>query len=359
MTKRIKKIADNIVQAKKKHVKKEDPLRSSNLVSTGSTLLNLALSGHNPYGGYALGTVVHVIGDTNIGKSVLGLSLMAEVCKDKRFEKYGKIYDEPETAMFFPLEKMFGNEIKKVKFIPTDEERKKTPRTVQDWYVDLIDTYRHPFIYVEDSLDALTSEEELEDDHPRKGGYKTEKAKVSSKLFAEIVGKIGANKSLLFIISQTRKNLGKMFGPSDTFTGGQAIKFYRSYEIWLRKRAKIVQKVRGEDREIGNYIIAKVTKNKFVGKKRVVEFPIYDDYGIDDLESCIDWLVKYKFWTKEKGKAKITVHDRSFVSGSKDKIIDFVEANNYEDELRNYVAECWLEMEDETSEGFSHRKAKY
>lgn len=332
----------------------EKPLHLSDckFVRTGSTLLDLALC--ERLGGYPLGTVVHIIGDSTSGKSLLALSMMAEATQDSFFDNYNLIYDEPEAAMKFPLKRMFGPKISRVKFIPED---RTVPRTVQDWHQDLYSTYNpivKPYLYVTDSFDALASADDLSDDRPEKGGYRTEKPIVASLTFPKIVGRIEESKSLLIWISQTRIKFGVSFGNPKTFAGGEAIKFYRSFEIWLHNIGKITKLVRGRPRDIGHWVEAKVQKNKFTGKVRSVKFPIYDAYGVDDIRSMIQWMVDEKFWGKPTTQTISTEGD--FIDGKMDTIVSYIENNGEEQKLREIVAECWLELEGEI---LSERKPKY
>ena len=255
-------------------VANEDPIPRENikeedLISTGSTLLNLACSGFSPYGGFMLGSMVHIIGDSQAGKSLVALTMMAEATRNPRLKDYNLVYEEPEAAMYFPKEGMFGGGFtERVDFIPKDEER-VNPRRVQDWAKDL-ENAKHPFIWVTDSFDSLTSADDLKtkkDDKGKekesgKGGWKTEKAIVASETFPKFIGPLKHYNSLYMHISQTRDNIGVRFGETKTFSGGNAVKFYRVHEIWLAIEHPITIEVRGKKRIVGSDVIAKIKKNK-------------------------------------------------------------------------------------------------
>ena len=348
-------------------VANEDPIPRENikekdLISTGSTLLNLACSGFSPYGGFMLGSVVHIIGDSQAGKSLLALTMMAEAARNSRLKDYNLVYEEPESAMYFPKEGMFGEGFtERVDFIPKDEER-VNPRRVQDWAKSLT-TGDHPFIWVTDSFDSLTSADDLKtkkDDkgkekEPGKGGYNVEKAIVASETFPKFIGPLKANNSLYMHISQTRDAIGVTFGETKSVSGGNAIKFYRVHEIWLAVASPITIEVRGKKRLVGSNIIAKIKKNKLTGKKKIIKFPVYDDYGVDDLGSMIDWMVEEGFWILPKGKQIIEAED-PFPDATRPKLINHIEGNNLEDQLRKVVGECWLELEGEIA---TKRKPRY
>ena len=355
-------MVENIKEAVEKPAKAP---ASEKLISSGCTMLNLALS-DTPDGGYRLGTVVHIIGDTHAGKSLLALHLMAEASINKKLKDYDLIYEEPESAMFFPIKKMFGKEAKeRIQFIPTIAERRKGPRTVQKWHDDLL-AHAVPFVWVTDSFDALTSEEDLKTTDAQgkkkklgKGGFRVEKPIVAKQLFPKMVARTEASESLFVWISQTIENIGVTFGPSKTYAGGSAIKFFRAYEIWLAVVMKIRHEVRGKKREVGAVVRAKITKNKYTGKIREVEFPVYYDYGVDDVGSMVGWMIAEGYWEEEKGEKKKTgriLTEDPFIDGGPGDIVEHIEENNLEDKLKGIVTECWLELEKEIA---TTRKPRY
>ena len=340
---------------------KWDHIDESILVNTGSTMLNLACSGFSPYGGFCLGSIAHLIGDSNTGKSLLALSLMAEAARDARLKDYHLVYEEPEASMFFPLDKMFGSEISRINFIPKDADR-TNPRTVQDWHNYLVGA-EHPFIHVTDSFDALTSADAMrvkkdadgKKKEEGKGGYDTEKAIVASRTYPKIIGPMKANNSFMLLINQTRDDIGNQFGSGKGFGGGNAIKFYRTHEIWLAKFSPITKEVRGKKREIGQNVGVQIKKNKLTGKVRMIKFPVLYDYGVDDIGSIIDWLVEEGFWVLPKGKQIIEAED-PFPDATRPKLISYVEENGLENELKRIAKECWMELEKEIE---IRRKPRY
>ena len=82
-------------------------LSRSDLIPTGSTLLNLSLA-DDPYGGYGMGTIVNLVGDRDTGKTFLALNMFAEVVRDRRFDKYALEYRDIEGKMQIPLVKLFA-----------------------------------------------------------------------------------------------------------------------------------------------------------------------------------------------------------------------------------------------------------
>jgi len=100
------------------------------LIPTGSTLLNCALSG-NPFGGYGKGKVVNIIGDSFSGKTLLALTCFAEVCQQKRFDDYSLILGDVENALEFDIGTLFGGKTKGRVIID------QVPDKIQEWYQDI------------------------------------------------------------------------------------------------------------------------------------------------------------------------------------------------------------------------------
>ena len=320
---------------------------SKALLPTGSTLLNLALR-DTPYGGYVKGTVVNIIGDRSAGKTFLVWTMFAEMIKaGKVYAAYRLIYDEPEAALQFALENLFGKKIKQVVLEQSD--------TIQDYYKRVMKELRSkkPVIDCLDSFDSLTSEEELERDGVGKGGYKTEKAIASGEILRQTVREVKNTESLIIVISQTRENIGVSFGSKKTRSGGKALGFYNTHEIWLR----VVKPIKRKDRDVGVSVEARIKKNKYTGKLRQVEFDILFDYGVDDVGSMIDWMIKEKFWKKAKGdKTGIINTQGDFIDGNRNTLISHIEDNEDERELIALVAEHWREIESDIK---TDRKPRY
>ena len=322
----------------------QPPAGRSDLIPTGSTLLNLALS-DSIDGGFVQGSIVNIVGDSSSGKTFLVWSLFAEMlCRD-RFDGYRLIYDEPEQALQFQLESLFGGKVDRV-------ETNISSITIQDWYRNVMAVTKDesPFVYVLDSFDALTSDEEIERKDVGKGGWKTEKAIASSEILRQIVSKIKRTKSLIVVVSQTRDNIGVSFGEKKSRSGGKALRFYSTHEIWMAVKKHIPRK----KRDVGVRTRVRCKKNKITGKLREAEFDILFDYGIDDVGSMVDWLLEETFWSGG-GRAKVNTNG-DFTDAARDKLIDDIEQNSMERKLQNIVGQCWLEIEEEIK---TVRKPRY
>ena len=94
------------VQVPKVPIAKQLP-PNTDFIPTGSTLLNCAIS-DDPFGGFKIGKIANLVGDSSAGKSMLAVTCLAEVAMYSRFDQFRLIYDEPEAAMEFNMNHLFG-----------------------------------------------------------------------------------------------------------------------------------------------------------------------------------------------------------------------------------------------------------
>lgn len=339
-------------------------------VPTPSTLLNCACSDYPDFA-FLVGSIVNIIGDSWSGKTFLALSIFAELNLLPDFDDYDFIYDDSEYANQFNMEYLFGPETSKRIHPPAWEVTKDEngqshghpiySDTVEDFHCNVRDHLdgKKPFIYVLDSFDALDTDqdrekvEEMREARRRKtkpkGTYGMAKAKGASTLLRNIDDKMSKTDSLLIIISQTRDNLNPLSFKKSTRSGGRALKFYCSHEIWLAAG----QKHESKGRIIGNNVLAKVEKAKLTGKVREAKFAIFHDLGVDDIRSCIDFLVYFEMWKKSKQ----TINAEHFkIKGTMATIISAIEKRNLEPKLKKLVGRLWHQIEDEIK---LNRKKKY
>ena len=330
-------------------------------LGTGCTLLNLACSDRSR-GALPKGSMVHIVGDSHSGKTIEALSSMAEATIDPNFDDYQLVYDDAEAANLFDVKKMFGQKLADRIMPPAKDEKTGEDRpseTVQEFQQNVIRHVKHkPTIYILDSFDAICSKEEVEklqkimDGKKEKGSYGMEKAKSVGQTLRMICRTLKRNGSILIIISQTRDDTDVMSFSTKTHSGGRALKFYAHIQYWLAPGQTIKRTVHGRERIVGRYAVAKVTKTKATGKVREVQFPIYYDYGIDDIGASIEWLISEGFWPKVKGG-----YDAGeFGIASEDKLMKMIEEKGHEQKLRKAVYKAWHVVEDSMK---FNRKAKY
>ena len=341
-----RKKSEEIIESANDTPVKNEVFDRSRLIPTASTLLNLALS-DDPHGGFLLGTINNIIGDSAAGKTFLLWSVFAEAAYDKRFKDHILRYDEPESSLEFDLAKLFGDVV---------EERVETDivsESVEGFHDNVINHADGgvPFLYGLDSMDAISTEEEIDRD-VRKGSYQMTKPKLIGEILRKIVQKVKNTNSAVFIISQTRDAIGVMFGDKKTRSGGKALKFFSTHEIWMAVKGHIKRK----ERDVGVLVRVKVGKNKVTGKLRIVEFPIYYDYGIDDTVSCINFLIEEGRWSKKPKVGTIDTKGDFDFEGKEDGLIAYIEDNDLKEELVQVTAELWNEIEHSIS---TNRKPKY
>lgn len=303
-------------------------------IPTGSTLLNLALS-NDINGGYRTGRLANLIGDSQSGKTLEALSMFAECARIRAFDKYRFIYDEPEAANGFDIQGLFGKEV--ARRLEDDYHSEDVGQFKENILSILTD--KKPFIYVLDSVDSLDGVDGKDD------GYGTSKAKMFSRTLGRICRKLKKTQSFLLLISQTRDNISATFNKK-TRSGGRALKFYASYEMWLA----VIKAIKGKDNIIiGSQAAVKVSKNKTTGNVRTVSMPIYSGYGVDDIGSCLDYLIEHgRGWrcVKKKGEKSKCIHSPLFPSMPRSKLIRYIEDSTENLEaLREAVGELWAEVE--------------
>jgi RecA/RadA recombinase len=331
-------------------------IKLADLVPTGVTELNCACS-DNPFGGYRLGTLVNLIGQYSAGKTVSALTTLAQVANTPRFNDHRLILDDAEHANDFDIEKLFGTKL-------ADRlELDIKSHSVQDYYGNMLDVIGDgtPWIYVLDSYDSLKDSDEDakaekefskkkkkkaegEADTKTKGSFHTGKARIFKRILNHVKGDM--NNCLLMVISQVIQNMDRQnkFQPKFTKTGGEALKHMTFHEVWLSYGDKI--KDTTTKLQIGRWTKCQVTKNKLTGKKRNATWPVYDQIGIDDIASSINYLVRSGWWPKVTSQ---TINAKELeLRATKEKLIQHIESSKeVQKTLKQSVGRCWKHQETE------------
>ena len=327
-------------------------------LSTGCTLLNLAISG-SPFGGFMKGKYYFLVGDSASGKTFFSMTCFAEAAHNKHFKDYRFIYDDVEDGMLMDVDKLFGVEAgDRIESPKLNEEGEPSySKTIEQFYYNLDDALAEgkPFVYVLDSMDSLECEDDIKKFIAQKkayqkgkkttGTYGMAKAKANSVGLRKVLPGLRESGSILIIISQTRDNPNAgMFASKKTRSGGHALRFYATVEIWTALGGKIKKTVHGIKRDIGNKVKINIKKNRMIGKLHEVWTSIYPSHGVDDIGSCIDYLMKEKWWKGTKAKIKAT---ELGVEGKKSALITYIEQDPKRlRKLRRAVCKCWAEVED-------------
>lgn len=349
---------DDIKELKEKLRKKKTEEVPNGFLSTGVTLLNLACSG-NPSGGLLKGCYYLFVGDSASGKSFLARTILAEAARNPEFNNHRFIYDDVENGVLMDTEKFFGKKLVSRLEPPSYREGEVFySSTIEEFYYHVDDACNQekPFIYILDSMDGLTTEDEetqfqaekkaYEKDKDVGGSYGTAKAKKNSAFLRVVCNKIRKSGSILIIISQTRDNIGfgAKFNPK-TRSGGKALRFYATLELWLSSKGSsdYEKQAKNVKEAYGMTAVCKIKKNRIQGKERDIEFPILYDYGIDDIGANVNFLVKRGQWSESKG----VIDAKEFnLKCRKENLIEKIQEQGLEKDLRNLVSKVWQEIEE-------------
>jgi RecA/RadA recombinase len=346
-------------------LKNKKKTRSSEYLSTGSTLLNLACAGKLE-GGFETGDYCYFVGDTTSGKTFLTLSCLAEASINPKFANHRLIHDDVEGGAKMDIVKFFGQKIYDRMEPPGGYDENKIPifsSSIEEFYYHIDDAIKKgkPFIYILDSMDGLSSVAEIEKFEESKNAYRKGKtttgsfgdgkAKKNSTNLRQLLTPLKRLNSILIIISQTRDNLGFGFAKKIR-SGGHALSFYATLEIWSSVAGDIKKKIKGKDRQLGTFCKIRVKKNRQTGRKREITIPIYHSFGIDDIGSCVDFLVE-EHWTK---KGSFILAKELALKLPREKLIQKIEENGLERKIRLLVGKVWQDIEKECT---IKRKSRY
>jgi recombination protein RecA len=294
-------------------------------VSTGSLGLDLALG----IGGLPRGRVVEVYGPESSGKTTLALHVVAEV------QKAGG------TAAFVDAEHALDPSYAQKLGVNLDDLLVSQPDTGEQ-ALEITDTLVRSNavdIIVIDSVAALTPRAEIEGEMG--DSLPGLQARLMSQALRKLTGSISKSKCIVLFINQIRMKIGVMYGSPETTTGGNALKFYASVRLDIRRTGQI--KVR--DEVVGNNVKVKVVKNKVAPPFREVEFDIMYGEGISKLGEIIDLGVKAG--VIEKSGSWFSYNSTRIGQG-RDNVREFLKANKaMADEIEKAVRKNSVKIADE------------
>jgi recombination protein RecA len=254
------------------------PAENIQVISSGSLAIDTALG----VGGYPRGRIVEIYGPESSGKTTLALHAIAEA------QKTGM------TCTFIDAEHAFDPSYAKALGVNLEELVISQPSCGEEG-LEIADTLVRSGamdLIIIDSVAALVPKVELDGnmDENQMGLQ----ARLMSKALRKLTGSISRTNSTVVFINQIRMKIGIIFGSPETTTGGNALKFYASVRMDIRKTGTIKNK----EQIVGNTTVVKIVKNKVAPPFRVANVEIYYGEGISKLSEIIDLGVEHDILEK-------------------------------------------------------------
>ena len=289
------------------------------VIPSGSILLDEALG----IGGYPRGRVIEMYGPESSGKTTLALHAVAEA------QKLGGIaaFIDAEHALDPVYAKNLGVDIDELWVSQPD-----TGEQALEICENLVRSGAFDIIVI-DSVAALTPQKEIEGEMG--DSMMGLQARLMSQALRKLTAIVGKSNTLVVFINQIRMKIGVMFGNPETTTGGNALKFYSSVRLEIRRVETIDGK--GDEEAVGNRVRVKVVKNKVAPPFRKVELDIYFGKGVSASASVLDSAVKHGLI--DKRGAWYTRGDEKVGQG-KENAVNYIESNpQYRIELEQTIRE--------------------
>lgn len=272
------------------------------VISTGSITLDRALG----IGGFPRGRIIEIYGPESSGKTTLCLQCIRETQKLNGLAAF----IDAEYAFDVNYAKGLGIDMNKLYYSQPnngEEALRITEELIKTNCIDII---------VIDSVAALIPKAELEGEiGDSRIGLQ---ARLMSQSLRKLTGIIGKTKCVCIFINQLREKIGILFGNPETTTGGNALKFYSSIRIDIRKSTAIKD---NNDVNIGNVTKVKVVKNKLAAPFKTAEFNIIYGKGVDKISEILDLSIEMNII--KKNGAWFSFEEKNIAKG-KDAILEIL-----------------------------------
>ncbi|XP_049848808.1 protein RecA-like [Schistocerca gregaria] len=304
------------------------PLGPEDVISTGSLSLDLALG----IGGLPRGRITEIFGPESSGKTTLALHCIASAQANG-----GQcVFVDAEHALDVNWARKLGIKTETLLVAQPDSGEQAleiVDTLVQTGQIDVI---------VLDSVAALVPRLELEGDM---GSLQIgAQARLMSQAMRKLAGSLKKNKTLLIFLNQIRMKVGVMFGNPETTSGGNALKYYASIRLDIRRTGS----VKKGDLITANQIRVKVAKNKLAPPYRQAEFDIEFDRGISKVGELVDLGIKTGILEKT-GSWYALVSDGSQLGQGREKVKQHLLENpSVATELEKMIREKVIQEEEET-----------
>jgi recombination protein RecA len=293
----------------------DSQIKDIEIVPTGALSLDIALG----IGGYPKGRIIEIFGPESSGKTTLALSAIAQA------QKSGGVvaFIDAEHALDVNYAKKLGVNIEDLLISQPDNGEQAleiTETLVRSGAIDVL---------VVDSVAALTPRAEIEGEMG--DSHMGLQARLMSQALRKLTGSINRSKTLVIFINQIRMKIGVMFGNPETTTGGNALKFYASIRLDVRR----IGAIKNGEEVTGNRTTVKIVKNKMAPPFTKVEFDLMYGEGISeegdilDLAATANMVEKSGAWYSYKGER---------LGQGRDQAKEFLKANPaVKEELRKSI----------------------